>query len=87
MSMLSPDATASDKSSGRMSSSPIESRSTMRKQVPTRSAARTAVGKMLRAFKKRARQFGAFVLPLAFSWIIAATTMLLALWGSRATAG
>jgi hypothetical protein len=42
---------------------------------------------MLRAFKKRALQFGAFVLPLAFSWIIAATTMLLALWGSRATAG
>jgi hypothetical protein len=59
----------------------------MRKQGPTRSAAWTAVGKMLRAFKKRALQFGAFVLPLAFSWIIAATTMLLALWGSRATAG
>jgi len=42
---------------------------------------------MLRALKKRALRFGAFVLPLAFSWIVAASTMLLALWGSRATAG
>ena len=59
----------------------------MRKRRPARPAARKAAGRMLRALKKRALQFGAFVLPLAFSWIIAASTMLLALWGSRATAG
>jgi hypothetical protein len=59
----------------------------MRKQRPTRRAASKTAGRILRAFKKRALQFGGFVLPLAFSWIIAASTMLLALWGSRATAG
>lgn len=58
----------------------------MRKQRSIRSAAWKAVGKMLRAFKTRAMQFGAFVLPLAFSWMIAAFTMLLALWGARASA-
>jgi len=41
---------------------------------------------MLRAFGKRARKFGAFALPIAFSWFIAATTMLLAIWSAPSPA-
>jgi hypothetical protein len=39
---------------------------------------------MLRAFGRRARRVGAFALPVAFSWFIAAVTMLLAIWSSPA---
>ena len=59
----------------------------MRKQRSRMRSAWNAAGRMLRAFGKRARRFGAFALPIAFSWFIAATTMLLAIWSSPAPAG
>ena len=59
----------------------------MRKQRSRVRAAWNAAGRMLRTFGKRARRFGAFALPIAFSWFIAATTMLLAIWSAPSPAG